>query len=122
MVTILFYKVKMYFHSWWFWHVLCAWILWYASAGKVILTEEQFVPDAIRLPSFPSQILLEFIFQKHRPTPCCLVSDADGIVKYTAEIFRVISLLQEIVSDDKRAQRIYKYLHTQIGLVEIIKQ
>jgi hypothetical protein len=87
----------MYFYFCCFWDVLYAWILWSASAGNVILTEQHFVLDAIRLRSYSSQILLEFIIQQHRPTPHCVVSDAGRILKRTAEIFCMISLLQEVL-------------------------
>ena len=65
----------------------------YGMRQLVILTGQYFVPDAIRLRSVSSQILLEIIILQHRPTLRCLVSDAHGIVKYTARIFCVISLL-----------------------------
>ena len=42
--------------------------MWYASVGKVILTEQPFVPDAIRLGSFSSQIVSKSGPRAHTPS------------------------------------------------------
>jgi len=85
--------LEMYFFVIFLTRIICLNLLVRVSA-KIRIDRTAFSPSPTII--FLPDTFLDFIIQQHRPTLRYVASDADGIIQYTAEIFCLISLLQEV--------------------------